>query len=155
MTPPQPPTPPAANPPPDLSLDKAISEYDTYSSKASDNVRTLALSAVAAIWVLSDQTVGGLRGSTLWLSFCLVVLALFFDFLQYVLSANIFGFYLIRHERKNTAADVAGVQRPAKVVFGTHARLPGKLMYHAKIITLLAAYGFLGWALVNRLWPSA
>jgi hypothetical protein len=90
----------------------------------------------------------------LGLSFALVVTALLLDFLQYILFADIFGYYLIKHEARNKEADAAGIERPTKVVFGRYARMPGKAMYHAKYITLTVAYCLLAWELICRISSS-
>ncbi|WP_163869598.1 hypothetical protein [Myxococcus eversor] len=122
----------------EMDVDLLAKEYDAYTGRASENVRTLALGAVAIIWVVADQSLGGLRGGLLFSCF-LVVVALALDFLQYVVAAKIYGYHLNQAEKKDLQVIPIG-----------NARLLIKIPYHGKIYFLFAAYLLLGIVVLGR-----
>jgi hypothetical protein len=125
-----------------MSVADARKHYEYNSARVSELVRQLGFAGIALVWVFRET---GSNGPVLPRGLLgpgvLIVAALGFDFLQYVTAAGFWGAYARLKER----ADVEEFEAPAWINWGAI------VLFWAKVIALLAAYGFLVRYLLTRL----
>jgi len=110
---------------------KAVGEY---SAKASDVARTLALSAIAIVWLFHvDKKDATELPAALLQPLTLAVAALACDFLHYVVASLIWGGWARWKERQGAAATTL-------LIAPTPINWPGNLLYFAKLVLVALCY---------------
>ncbi len=90
-----------------MNLEKAREFYYFYTGKTSDVARQLSFAAIAIIWLFSKRDgVEFYIASDLLLSLKLVVLALVFDLLQYVIGSLLWGVCQRSYEKQGVGEDI-------------------------------------------------
>jgi hypothetical protein len=119
--------------------------YYFYSAKASDICRQLGFVGVALIWAFKINSTDGRYSLApeLYLAGILIVTALFFDLLQYVIATLVWGWYHRLKERQGTKPD-APLKAPPLLNW------PALVLFWIKIPIMLLAYG----ALFRFLWRT-
>ena len=121
--------------------------YYEHSGRASDIARTLALSAIAAVWIFKqDGAEAGtlvLGPQLLWVGF-LAVAALACDLMQYLWSAAVFGTWTRSLEKNGTGLD-------DEVTVPAWFNRPSLVLFVGKQLAVAAAYCFLLQYLVTQL----
>lgn len=85
-----------------MTLGDAKSAYEELSGKASDIVRQLSFGGIALIWLFRLGTEKQFTlDQTMLRAALFIILALFFDFLQYLTSALIWFLYFRRKEKQD------------------------------------------------------
>lgn len=129
---------------------KAINEaYDYYSTSASNSVRTLAFSGIAAIWIFCKIESGHVSiPSDLIIPLVLYLLSLLADLFHYVVAAYVYENHLasIQKEFKGKGKQLeedTEVRNPRKVTNKF------RIIYYAKILLLTAG---LVWTVIVMLY---
>jgi hypothetical protein len=118
-----------------VKLQDLRSAYYEFSGKASDIARTLALSAIAIVWIFKvEGKDGSLRfARPLVIGAGGAVLALSLDLLQYVWGALLWGGWARLKERRGTRRDEE-FRAPAWFNW------PGLVFFWGKLAAILASY---------------
>jgi hypothetical protein len=118
--------------------------FYTFSGKASDLNRQLALAGIAIIWLFKKDNLSGLSipRELLWPG-VLIVLSLGLDMLHYVVASVIWRYFYRSQEK-------AGVDEDKVLTHETYLEWPIYFFFSAKIIIVLAAYVLL----VNYFWSA-
>lgn len=122
-----------------MKLSKYKDDYHEFSGKASNAARQLAFAGIAVIWIfkIGDNHRPQIP-EPLLLPLILLVFTLAFDFLQYVVSSFIWGYFFRREEKK-----LSNISQDPVVSAPYYYNWPGKTFYRLKLFTVLLAYGFL------------
>ncbi|MFN4329547.1 MAG: hypothetical protein ACK4FF_11795 [Limnobacter sp.] len=90
-----------------MNLEKAREFYYFYTGKTSDVARQLSFAAIAIIWLFSKRDgVEFYIASDLLLSLKLVVLALVFDLLQYIIGSFLWGLCQRSYEKQGVGEEI-------------------------------------------------
>ena len=117
-----------------MKLKDVRESYYEFSGKTSDLVRTLALSAIAIVWVFRIESDDGpALAAPLLIAGLLAVSALAFDLLQYVVATIIWGGFH-RQKEKAQLGEEAEFDAPGWI------NRPSLTFFALKIILVAAAY---------------
>ncbi len=109
--------------------------YYEFSGKASDVARTLALSGLAIIWIYNkvDKDGNTYIPEVFFLPAALLVLALAFDLLQYVVASLVWGQFHRSMEKRGKTDDDELAAEPWR-------NYPQTMFFILKLIAVAAAY---------------
>jgi hypothetical protein len=134
-----------------MKLQDFRNDYYTFSGKASDIARTLALSAIAVVWIFrKDAPVSGEPFAHILLPKLLLfgaigaVLTLSLDLCQYTWAAAIYGGWSRFKERR-------GIKLDAQVRVPPWFNWPTLLCFWLKLVSIGVTYYFLARFLVSQL----
>jgi hypothetical protein len=131
-----------------MTLGDANAQSDSYSGRASENVRALAFAGLAFVWIVAG-TLAEIRGILLAAAVLLLV-ALFVDFLHYVIGWGTWEFFVRRVERDTRArGEEVSPETPAEYDESMLRWIYGA--YYVKVGAVLAAYLVLGIAVLSRI----
>jgi hypothetical protein len=120
-----------------VKLSECRDAYRDLSARASDISRTLALAAVALVWLFkSDGPMGPAIPSLLFWPISLIVSALSADLLQYMWGALAFGVLGRAKERH-------GVGRDQEFVAPRWINWPATLLFWVKLVLVVVAYALI------------
>jgi hypothetical protein len=111
--------------------------------KASDVARSLALAALALVWVFRESN-GALPKELRWPAACVIV-ALACDLLQYVVTGFRWSRFVRRQEARDKGLEDDIGAAPAEI------NDPPTFLYYAKIVCVIAGYSVLLWYAVGKL----
>ena len=117
-----------------MHLADAKSAYETLSGKASDIVRQLSLAGIAIVWLFrvgSDKA--PVIDQNLLRAALFIFLALFLDFLQYLVGTVIWFLYF-RYKEKHGATENDEFLAPEKLTW------PTWVLFYLKSTMMLVAY---------------
>jgi hypothetical protein len=127
------------------SLQDWAEEYQYFSGKASEAIKTLALGGIAVIWLFhDDKLTPALEVIFIW-PLTLLTLSLAFDLLHYVVGAVTWYRFYIHHEvntPKDQCDDIAAPSWKRDVV---------SLFFYAKIVVLVVGYVWLSVVLFSKI----
>jgi hypothetical protein len=127
------------------AFSKFRGDYYEHSGRASDVARTLALSAIAVVWVFKKETEASYAlDPPLVASAFLAVAALASDILQYTWQAAVWGVWTRRKELEGAAEDTPLVAPP-------WFNWPAMMLFAAKLGLVLCCYVVLLRYLASRL----
>jgi hypothetical protein len=116
----------------------------TNTSKVSDNVRSLALSAIGIVWIFKKQIGDGFQiPSSLYLPLLLVFSAMALDFLQYLYSSTAW-YIFFRCKEKQNIDEEKDFDAPPII------NLPSYILFYGKVVTIGIAYLYLIIFLINQ-----
>lgn len=111
--------------------------YDA-TSKVSENTRTLALAAIALVWLFKKEVEGVYSvPESLLFPVILIFAALALDFFQYVYRSIIWHIEFVKQEKKVFAKEIT---EEDEIYAGGCINLIGYFFFYGKILFLLAAY---------------
>jgi hypothetical protein len=120
-----------------LKLQDYRNDYYTFSGKASDLSRQLSFAAIALIWLFKKDDAGQLTiPADLIVPGVLVVSSLTLDMLQYCFASIIW--YCFYRSKEN-----ANVSEDAELDHSVWLERPTTLLFVAKIICVIVAYGYI------------
>jgi hypothetical protein len=124
----------------------ALSAYQEYSKRTSENVRQLALAALAVVWLFRPAEVAGAWHwpRPLIAAGAFATIALTCDFVHYLWNTIAWGWFHRRKEKE-------GVPLGGLVLAPRHINRPGAVFFALKTTALCAAYGFLLYVVAHRL----
>lgn len=106
--------------------------------KVSENTRTLALSALALMWLFKKEVAGTYEvPHALLVPLLLVVLALALDFSQYVYRSIVFHHLFRREEMRLEKKEIT---EDDELHINTHVNTPAYALFYLKVICLVIAY---------------
>jgi hypothetical protein len=117
-----------------MQLSDARSAYEALSGKASDIVRQLSLAGIALVWLFragSDRA--PVIDQSLLQAALFIFLALFFDFLQYLVGTVIWFLYF-RHKEKSGTSEQDEFLAPEQLAWPTWA------LFYLKSAMMIVAY---------------
>ena len=128
-----------------MKIQKCHETYDYHSGKVSDLVRQLSFAGIALVWIFKGGTADQptLNDALLRVA-VLLVIALGFDFLQYVTCSIIWGSYARWKEWQDTGREEE-FEAPPMINW------PALGLFWAKVGVLVIAYWKLFWFLHGRL----
>lgn len=135
------------------TLSDADKQSSTYSAKASENVRALAFAGLAFVWLVANEDIAKIHGVLMWAAGLLLV-ALFADFLHYVIGWAIWDIFILRRTEKGLRArgePIAG-ETPAEYDEAVLWWIDGA--YYFKIAAVIVAYVVLGVAVLSKFGKS-
>ena len=112
-----------------LSLTDVWQQYDFYSARVSETVRSLSFSLLGAIWLLAKGDLANLHGGLVD-ALVLLLAALSMDFLQYLAGGWVYG-------RASDAAERREQGAQAEIRIATWKRGLIRLCYRAKAALLI------------------
>lgn len=119
-------------------LEKFRQHHYDATVKVSENTRTLALSAIAIVWLFKRE-----NGSTyempesLLRPLALVLIAMSLDFVQYVYRSIVWHFLFRAQERKLERKEIS---EQSELYINSWINFPGYLLFYAKVLCLIFAY---------------
>jgi hypothetical protein len=120
--------------------------YTYYTGKASEIVRQLAFAGIAVIWVFRTQSGDLVRvPQQLLPPAASLIVALVFDFLQYIAGSLAWGVYQKVKESQQTTED-------AEFLAPRPINWPALFFFWAKVIAIAVAYALLFCFLVRQMW---
>ncbi len=122
-----------------MKLGDASSQIDTYTARASENVRSLAF-----VWLVAGS-LSGVRGD-LFVAAALLLAALFADFLHYFVGALKWDLFVRRFEREHR-----DFSSETPVQLDSSVSRPIYVAYYAKVVIIIAAYLALAVVVLSRL----
>jgi hypothetical protein len=130
-----------------MKIKQVRANVDTFTGKASELCRQLALAGIAVVWVFKNSGDRNVIPDDFLLPIFLLVLTLAFDFLQYV--AGSIEWMIFNHIQENkyscTSEDQEVDSSPAWINY------PHLLFFILKIVTIIGSYAFLLKGLAARL----
>ena len=116
------------------TLEDFRNAYYESSGRASEIARQISFAGIALIWLFRDEKLGLLSvPNKLLVPAMLLVIALFFDLLQYVVGAAIWGWFARHHEK-------LGKQQDATLSAPHFFNWPAIFLFWSKHALVLAAY---------------
>lgn len=128
-----------------MKLGDALSQIDTYSGRASENVRALAFAGLAFVWLLAKD-LSGVRGG-LFCAASILLLALFADFAHYIIAAFTWDRFVRRFEKEHPGE----VSLDTPITYDDSLLAPIYGAFYVKVALIILAYGALGYVVVSRL----
>lgn len=117
-----------------MKLADTRAAYEALSGKASDIIRQLSLAGIALIWLFKSGTdSASVLDIHLLRAALFIILALFFDLLQYLSGTTIWFIYFRRKEKKGTTEEDE-FRAPA------HINLLPWTLFYLKVTLMLIAY---------------
>lgn len=106
--------------------------------KVSDNVRTLAISAIGIIWIFKIQNANGGYEipAALFYPVLLVFIAMLLDFAQYIYGSIAWGLFFRKKEKEGKTED-------EKIYAPTSITQPSYILFYSKVIVICFAYFFI------------
>lgn len=129
----------------------ARGEYYTYTSKASDVGRQLALGAIAVVWLLHGPSTTLAFPRPLLVSLGAFCLSLALDFLQYLVSSAIWGIYARSKEKQFQSDGIDLNSSGAEMQPHECINWPGIAFFWLKALALIIGAVILGIYLVARI----
>lgn len=115
-------------------LDNYREAHYTHTEKLSDNVRTLAIAAVGIVWLFKQQLGDKFQiPEGLFLPLLLVIVALAFDFLQYLYSSIAWGCFFRSKEKQD-------ISEEEEIYASKFLNYPSYFLFYGKVITIFMAY---------------
>lgn len=110
----------------------------TNTGKVSDNVRTLAISAIGIIWIFKTQHVNGSYQipKELYCPVIFVFVAMALDFVQYIYGSIAWGVFFRNKEK-------AGVKEDDKLYAPPEINWPTYFFFYSKVAVISFAYFYL------------
>jgi len=120
------------------TLDRFRQYHYDATVKVSENTRTLALSAIAIVWLFKQQTSGTYEvPESLLISLVLVVAAMSLDFLQHVYRSIAWHIVFRIQEEKLANGQIT---EKSELYVSSWINFIGYLFFYAKIFCLVFAY---------------
>lgn len=132
-----------------MPLSKAESAKDDYSGKASAIARQLAFAGIALVWLIrtgKEDTVGVTWDDRLLWPLAAFALTLFFDFMQYVVSAMVWHVFFVHHENR-------GLKSESLVSAPDWINYPNYVLFGAKVLSVISGFGLLFFHIYWALFP--
>jgi small-conductance mechanosensitive channel len=129
-----------------MKLKDAVAQFDTYSGRASDNVRALAFAGLAFVWLVAREELSGVQGDLL-LAAALLLLALFADFAHYVIAGVRWDLFVRDVEKKNP--DTVSPETP--ISYDDSHVAPIYWAYYMKVVVIVIAYVVLTYVVLSRI----
>jgi len=109
----------------------------TNTGKVSDNVRTLAISAIGIIWIFKSQNSDGSYEipEELYYPILLVFIAMVLDFVQYIYGSIAWGFFFRKKEKE-------GVSESDELYAPHQINWPTYCLFYGKVVVISFAYFF-------------
>jgi len=106
--------------------------------RVSENVRTLAISAIGVIWIFKTQSSDGTYEvpGALFHSVLFVFVAMLLDFMQYIYGSIAWGVFFRRKE-------IEGVKEGDELYASPTINLPTYIFFYGKVIVICFAYFFI------------
>lgn len=127
------------------TINRAFSNYEYYTGKASENVRNLAFSGIAIIWIFTKTQDGISIPQSLKTPLILLCITLMLDFLQYVWGGLVWWIKAKQSEKKLEENDKYEPQINKWIPNSIH------LFYFLKVLTITLSYILLIRFLINLL----
>lgn len=131
------------------TLSDADAQSSKYSERASENVRALAFAGLAFVWLIA-QKLSEIHGVLRWAAVLLLV-ALFADFIHYVIGWATWDFFILRRTEKALHARGEPISRETPAEYDDSVLRWIDWAYYFKIVAVIAAYGTLLVAVLSRL----
>jgi len=133
-----------------MNLKDVRTTFDTFSGKASEIVRSLALAGIAVIWVFKTDGQDGVINlpGPLWWGALAIVVAVGFDLLHYVAGSLTWGIYHWYKEQKTKTKETETFEAPDMINLGAY------IFFGLKIVAIGIGYGFILTYLIGRITPS-
>ena len=124
---------------------RAFSNYEYYTGKVSENVRNLAFSGIAVIWIFTKTQDEIAIPQSLKFPLVLFCITLILDFLQYVWGGLIWLIKAKKSENLIKENDKQELKIPVWIPNSIH------LFYFLKVVSIVLSYFFLIKFLINLL----
>lgn len=111
--------------------------YDA-TAKVSENTRTLALAAIAVVWLFKTEKNGAYHiPESLLLPLALVIVALALDFFQHVFRSISWQVAYLHQEKRLNNSEIT---EETEVYAPDYINLVSYVLFYGKVIVLVAAY---------------
>lgn len=110
----------------------------TNTGKVSDNVRTLAISAIGIIWIFKSQDIHGAYQipKELYYPILLVFCAMVLDFIQYIYGSIAWGIFFRKKESD-------GIKECEELYAPPSINWPSYILFYSKVVIISFAYFFI------------
>ncbi|HZN68741.1 MAG TPA: hypothetical protein VFB66_25910 [Tepidisphaeraceae bacterium] len=121
-----------------MKLANARADRDTFTSKASELARQLALAGIAIVWIFkTDKPDGPSVPRDLLTPTLFIIVALALDFLHYVYGGAAWSFFHWKKEQREKVDEDAEFKAPTPINW------PTNVFYWGKLIAVGVAYALL------------
>jgi hypothetical protein len=130
-----------------MKLSDVRSASDTFSGKASEIVRSLALAGIAVIWVFKTDGQDGTINlpSKLWWGAFAIISAVGFDLLHYITGSLTWSIFHWYKEKRQKTKETTEFDAPNQINLGT------VVCFWAKIVAIAIGYGLILCYLIQRI----